>query len=155
MTQLHSAEAIAAEIKSRVDLIRIANGYETDIGVSVYQGLRRIDDEMIPCTVVIEGNDDPGPQQVNGDMQLGQKYVLFAYLPCDALHPNVAAHAAIRDLKRAVFITNGKPDRRWDRKVTEVTYLGRDIGPRTDGASFVLAAIEIEVKYVESLANPG
>lgn len=150
-----SAEAVAGEIVLRMGGITQANGFETDIGVSIHQGLRHISDDMLPCAVVIEGEDIPGDMNVKGDIELDQRYVLYGYLPCDPLDPNVAAHAAIRDMKRAIFTTNGKPDKWWGRRVREVKYLGRDIGPRTDGAAFVLAAIEIQVTYVESLANPG
>lgn len=155
MSAHHSAEAVATEIVQRLGGIAVASGCETGIGAKVYQGLRRIDDEMIPCCVVIEGDDSPGQFQLNGDLQIEQKYVLYAYLECDPLNPNVKAHAAIRDMKRALFLTDGKPDKRWARRVVEVKYLGRDIGPRTDGAKFVLAAIEVAVDYVENLANPG
>lgn len=155
MEVLSSAEAVAGEIVRRVGLITKANGCETDIGLQVFQGLRHISEDMIPCAVVIEGPDAPGDLNVRGDIELDQSYVLYGYLPCDPLHPNVAAHAAIRDLKRAIFITNGKADKWWGRLVRGVKYLGRDIGPRTDGAAFVLAAIEIQVSYVESLSNPG
>lgn len=155
MEVLSSAEDVAGEIRRRVLGITQANGYETDIGLQVFQGLRHISDDMIPCAVVIEGDDVPGDANVKGDIELDQRYVLYGYLPCDPLNPNVAAHAAIRDLKRAIFVTNGKADKWWGRLVREVKYLGRDIGPRTDGAAFVLAAIEIQVTYVESLANPG
>jgi len=152
---IHSAEAVAAEIETRISAIRTANGCETDAGATVYMGLRKIDDSMIPCTVVIEGDDIPGRGTVGTEYELEQRYVLFAYVPCNPKHPNVAAHQAIRDIKRAVFMTAGAPDSRWGRRVKAVRYLGRAIGPRTDGVGFVLAAVEIAVDYVEVLAKPN
>lgn len=151
---LTSAENVATEIVRRMKLVTVAQGAETDIGATVYQGLRRVDDSMIPCCVLIEGVDQVQGANLRADVNLDQRYVLFGYLPCDSLNPNVAAHAAIRDLKRAIFTTAGVADSRWGFKVREVSYLGRDIGPRADGAAFVLAAIEISVGYAESLANP-
>lgn len=152
---LQSAEAVAVELESRLSAIRLANGCETDIGSKIYMGLRKIDDSMIPCTVVIEGDDIPGRGTVGTEYELEQRYVLFAYSPCDPKHPNVAAHKAIRDIKRAVFLTDGKADPRWGRRVVAVRYLGRAIGPRTDGVGFVLSAVEIAVDYVEVLAKPA
>jgi hypothetical protein len=39
-------------------------------------------------------------------------------------------------------------------QVKRVEYLGRDIGPRSDGEAIVLAIIEIGVQYVENVATP-
>lgn len=154
MALLQRAEDVAAELKTRLQAVTVANGAETDIGVSVLQGRRRLDESQIPCTVIIEGNDAPDRVNVVASYQLAQQYVLMAYLPCDPDNPNIAAHKALRDLKRAVFLTNGRPDPRWGGKVKDVEYLGRDIGPREDGSAFVLALIEVAVTYVENLAAP-
>lgn len=151
---LHSAEAVAAEIKARLQTLTVAQGAETDIGTDVHMGRTKIDDSMIPCTVVIEADDQPARGRVGTQYEVTQRYVLFAYLTCDPMNPNEAAHAAIRDMKRAVFLTNGKDDVTMGGKVREVRYLGRDIGPRADGAAFVVAAMEITAEYVERLAAP-
>lgn len=156
-TLLQSAEDVAAEIVARLGTITIAQGAETDCGLVVFQGRRDVSEEMIPCSVVIEAEDTPDASRPGTLIDLAQRYVLFAYVPCDPLNPNLAAHKALRDLKRAIFRTPGEPERAWPRwggKVRKVMYLGRDIGPRSDGAAFVLATIEISVEYVEDLANP-
>lgn len=151
---LHTAEAIGDEITARLATRTIALGSETDLGLVVYRGRRHIDDSMIPCAVVIEGDDAPARSNVRTEYKIDQRYLLFAYVPCDPNHPNTAAHAAIRDMKRAVFSVGGKPDPRLGGKVRDLQYLGRDIGPRSDGSAFVLAAIELGVEYVEDLASP-
>jgi len=109
---------------------------------------------MIPCAVLLEGDDVPDRANVVTSYNLVQRYVLLAYVPCELDHPNRAAHAAIRDMKRAMFLTGGKPDPYWGRSIKSIEYLGRDIGPRADGEKFVLAIIEVAVTYVENLAAP-
>lgn len=151
---LHTAEAIGTEISARLATRTVAQGAETDLGAKAYRGRRHIDDTMIPCVVVIEGDDVPARGNVKTNYKLDQRYVLFAYVPCDPDNPNDAAHAAIRDMKRALFNTNGARDTTLGGKVKDIVYLGRDIGPRADGASFVLAALEVGVEYVEDVANP-
>jgi hypothetical protein len=151
---LHSAEAVGTELSTRLAACTTALGAETDLGAKVYRGRRHVDDTMIPCCVVIEGDDVPARGNVKTDYRLDQRYVLFAYVPCDPDHPNDAAHAAIRDMKRALFNTNGVPDSKLGGKARDVEYLGRDIGPRADGAAFVLAALEVGVEYAENVANP-
>lgn len=154
-TSLHTADEIGTELSARLATRTVAQGAETDLGAKVYRGRRRIDDTMIPCAVVIEGDDVPARGgNVKTDYKLDQRYVLFSYVACDPDNPNDAAHAAIRDMKRALFNTNGQPDTKLGGKVRDIVYLGRDIGPRSDGAAFVLAAIEIGVEYVENVAAP-
>ena len=154
MSLLLTAETIAAELVARMATLTVAQGAETDVGTRVLQGKRSIDKSQIPCVVIIEGEDMPESINARTDYQIDQRYALLAYLPCSVDNPNTAAHAAIRDLKRAVFRTGDRPDVKWGGKVKAVEYLGRDIGPRADGEAFVLAIVEIGVTYVENVANP-
>lgn len=152
MTQsLHAAEDVAAEVHARVATCTIAQGAETNLAATVYDGRRHVDDTMIPCVAIIEADDTPKRVRLRDEYEISQRYVMFAYVSCDPDHPNRAAHKAIRDLKRALF---KEGDGRFGGKVVAVEYIGRDIGPRADGASFVVAAIEIMVTFVEKLSSP-
>lgn len=151
---LHNAEAIGALVKQRLETRTIAQGAETDLGTVVYLGRRHVSDDMLPCTTLIEGPDEPGGgRPVNGDYEITQRYIAFAYVPCDSNAPNTAAHAAIRDIKRALFRTpdGSKPDPNLGGQVRHLRYLGRDIGPRADGAAFVVVGVEFEASYVERM----
>jgi hypothetical protein len=154
---LQSADLVAQEIASRMARITVALGAETDIGTTVFRGRRKIDDEMIPCSVLIEGEDAPhgtAGRTVTIDQRVVQRYVLIGYAKCDADNPNDVAHRIIRDLKRSIFRTNGIGSRNLGGTVKDVSYRGRDIGPRADGVAIVMAIIEIDVDYNEDLANP-
>lgn len=150
---LQSAEQISDAVVARVQACTLANGAETDLGRVVYRGRRVIDDDMIPCAVILEG-EDRVEEQAALNVNVKQQYLIYAYVPADPANPNVAAHKALRDLKRAMFRTAGKPDATWGWTVKRVHYQGKDIGPRTDGAGFVLVVLDIAVEYVESLAAP-
>jgi hypothetical protein len=154
MSLLRRAEDIGLELKARLEACTLAAGAETDLGRKVYLGQTAISDDLIPCTSIIEGQDDIRKRNAAGLVVTGQSYAFLAYLPCDPDNPNAAAHKAIRDIKRAVFTTGGKPDPTWGGRVRAVEYLGRDIGARSDGAAFVLAIVEIAVEYVEDPAAP-
>lgn len=151
MTLKHKSSEIAQALYDRMANIRVANGYETDIGAKVFRGRRKIEDDSVPCGVLIEGNDSvksrPGKVPM---VELDQGYVLGGYVPCDPDHPNDAAHALIRDLKKAVFGDGGD----LGKQAIKVSYTGRDIGPRPDGVAIVMAIIEINVNYIEDLTNP-
>ena len=152
MTLLNRAEDIGLEIKSRLERCTAAAGAETDIGRVVYLGQQAISDDVIPCTSVVEGRDDVRGRNSMGQVVVGQPFALLMYLPCDPDNPTVAAHAALRDAKRAIFTTDGKRDAKWGGRVRAVEYLGKDIGARSDGAAFVLAILEVVVEYVEDPA---
>lgn len=148
-----NATQIAAEIEARIAQIRVANGYETDIGATVYRGKIAVNDDDVPCCSIIEGLDTvEGTPGRSSQWKISQAYALVGYAQCDPAHPNDTAHAVIRDLKRAIFKTDGKADATFGRKVLQVEYSGRNIGPRADGMSIVMGIVEISVQYVESLA---
>lgn len=151
---LRTGEAVAAEAVRRLKLCTISQGAETDLGVKVYQGRKKVSDDMIPCVVLIEGPDQVERTRVGTQCSIGQSFVAFAYLRCDPMDPNVTAHQAIRDIKRAMFTDAGRPDWQWGRRVPDVEYRGREIGPRADGAAFVVAAVEFAVHFVEDVAAP-
>lgn len=160
MTPLTKAGDIAEYLSTLLATITVANGFETDIGANAYRGRRDIDDEAVPCAVLIEGEDRPGDQAGRGSLKITQDYVLGGYVLCDPNNPNDAAHKVLRDLKRAVFNVP-PPDRgpsggpyTLGGRVKECRYMGRDIGPRTDGNAIVFAVIRIQVDYAETLTDP-
>ena len=150
MSVFKRAEVVAEAIGEALGRITVANGFETDIGATVYYGRTRIEDSEVPCVVVMEGNDVSEHVARQPVVQVTQRYGLVAWLPCDPEHPNRAAHAAIRDMQRAIFAA----DATFGRRATSVRYVGRNIGPRADGAPIVLALIEIDVMYPMTLSAP-
>lgn len=151
MTTYSTAAEISADIQARLEAIRTADGSETDVGRHVFRGRRNVDPDMVPCASIIEGNDTPTDRPGRlPTVAIKQRYVIGCYVPCDPDHPNDAAHAAIRDIKRAIFKGNGTLDDR----VRKVSYSGRDIGPRADGVPIVFAVVYLDVEYVEDLTNP-
>lgn len=153
MTVHTNAEEVSQEIRTRIATISVANGFESDIGVSVFDGRIAVNDSDVPCASVVEGTDDvlstPGRAAL---WKVEQHYTLVGYSPCDPAHPNAKARAIIRDLKRAIFKTNGKADATFGGKVLEIHYKGRNVGPRADGVGIVMGVISISVIYAESLA---
>lgn len=151
MSTKQKAEDIALDIFARMQQITVANGAETDIGLKVFRGKRKVDDDEAPCCVLVEGPDTPVDRPGKlPTSTITQTYILVGYLACDADNPNDAAHKIIRDFKRAIF----KGDGTLGGAVIRANYRGRDIGPRADGVNIVTALIEITIDYVEDLTNP-
>jgi hypothetical protein len=154
MTAYVKSSEVSDEIYRRISSITKANGFETDIGLSVKRGRRKLPaEDEIPCAVIIEGPDDvedmAGKTQ-SALIKVRQAYVIDGFDTCDPEHPNDTAHAIIRDIKRAIF----SDGRTFGGKVSEVLYTGRDIGPRPDGAAFVQARVMIDASFAENLATP-
>jgi len=151
---MSKASDIAAELAARLATITKANGYNTDIGLHVFRGKRRLDEEHhLPCVVLVEGNDTPADDS-GTNASLNQRYLFEAHDACDPDHPNDKAHLIIADLKRAIFSGEPKHGLRLNGKAKQVAYKGRTIGAREDGAAIVFAGIHIDVLYTEDLANP-
>ena len=154
-TPLNSAEAIALALKARLEAVTTVAGAETDIGTRVLLGRRSTPDEtQIPCVVLLEADDIPHRRNVGTHYNVVQGFVLMAYLQCERDDPSTAAHRAIRDIKRALFRTGGKPDDTLGGQVHEVLYLGKQISPREGGQRTVVAIVEVAVQYAEDVANP-
>ena len=149
---LTRASDIAAALQARLEMCNGTAPYETEIGTRVYRGRRNVGEEVVPCTVLLEGADTAestvGRSGVTA--KIVQRYTIGAYLPCDPDNPNDAAHAAIRDIKRALFSDGG----RLGGAVHTVMYRGRDIGARADGVAIVFVTVDIDVTYIENLSNP-
>lgn len=144
-----NTEQWGAHFAERLATCTAAQGAETNLGAAVYRGRRKVSDDMMPCAVLVEGAEDRKPDQAGRSttVKLDVPYMLHAYVPCDPSNPNLAGHAAKRDLKRAVF--RGEPS-----TTRLITYHGADIAPRADGAAFVLVALAVSVEVVEDVANP-
>ena len=148
-TPFTKASDIADYLASLMAAIKIDDGFNTDIGTTVYRGRRMVDDDMVPCSVIIEGEDKPGDQVSREEIKITQNYVLGGYVRCGPDHPNDAAHKVIKDIKKVVF---GEGPRMGGR-VRAVSYVGRDIGPRADGVPIVFAVVHIAIEYAEKLSD--
>jgi hypothetical protein len=144
------ASTVATKIAERLQAISIANGYATDIGLRVYRGRRRVEDNHMPCITIVEGDDKIIDDGVQGNALLAQQYHIEAHTACDPNNPNDAAHLMIGDMKKALF----GADITFARTVRKFLYRGRMILPRDDGLAVVAANITVEAVFPESLANP-
>lgn len=155
---LNRARDVALHINSLLQQITVANGYETDIGIKVFRGKRKVDDRSVPCGVLLEGDDAPGGTQGDGGQVVTQSYVLGGYAPCDPDHPNDTAHKIISDLKKAVFqrvdltkVESIQGTTTFGGRVKNVVYAGRNIGPMAESSAVVFGVIHIDVTFVERL----
>lgn len=148
---------IIEALRDRLSLIRIANGYASDIGATVFRGRRSISLDHLPCCSIMEAEDEI-EKQSPGTGAVHTAPVVFATLPvtieahatCDPDHPNVTAHALVADIKRAIF----SGDLTFGNLATHTQYIGRNVGDRESGTDVAFAQVLIKIGCVEDLANP-
>lgn len=153
------ASELAAAIATRISEIRTSNGYSTNIGQTVFRGRATLVEENLPAAVLVEGDDKVLDAASHGNMpaslkssmvKLSQRYIVEGHTVCDPDNPNDAAHLILADLKKAIF----KGDKTFGGVVKTLTYVGRNIGRREDGASLIAASVVFDAQFVEDLANP-
>lgn len=143
-------DKIAAEFSARLAQITVANGYQTDIGLRVFDGRRHLDETHMPCVVIVADDDDPaGMQPPNA--KTAMPWLLEGHMACDPDHPNVAGRKIVADLKKAVFSGDMMFG---DKRVLACRYGGRSIAPRADGLSLVSANILVVIEVIEDMAAP-
>jgi hypothetical protein len=144
------ASDLALEVSSRLSAITVANGYATDIGLSVKRGKRRLAIEDVPVLVLLEG-DDRAEARTRRTAKLAQQYTAEGHMECaDPDNPNDTAHLMLADIKRAVF----SGDYRFENRVAELNYIGRAIGAREDGTNICFASVTFELVFSEDLTAP-
>jgi len=148
---------IIEALRDRLSLIRIANGYATDIGRMVFRGRRNISEDMLPCCTIIEAEDEIERQKPRSGLDHtfplafeSLPVTIEAHGPCDADHPSIAAHDMVRDIKRAIF----SGDLLFGGLAIATQYIGRTVGDREPGTSIAVGQVMIKIDCVEDLADP-
>lgn len=141
---------IAAALQTRLETIRLANGYPLDLGANVYRGRAGIARCAIPALSLFELEDQVEEQKHDAIVHLLLPIVIEAVAPCSPDHPARAAHDCIAAIKRAIF----SGDQTWGGLATHTRYIGRNITPPEPGTSIVTATVEIRIGCVENLADP-
>ena len=154
MKPLESPEEVSDAIEARIATITVANGYETDIGLKLLVGKRRLPaEDEAPCANIIDFAQTP-KDLAKGNMTdafVEQRFVVVGTAACtDKDHPNRTGHALMRDIKRAIW----KDGTTLGDKVKAVRFTGSDMGARPEGGDFMQAAVSFVVEYVERLAGP-
>lgn len=145
------AADIAALVAARVATIKVVNGFNTDIGLRVFRGRMSLNVKDLPCVILVEEADTV--EEVKGTkVRLTQRYVIEGHDNCDPEHPNDRAHLILKDIKRAIF--GGDLSFNGALRPNDLAYAGRSIAAREDGTSICAASIEIDLTYVEDLADP-
>lgn len=149
---MSKASTLAERISTRIAQITIVNGYSTDIGLKVFRGKGKLDENDLPCVVLVEG-EERVEDSTETQYKARQRFTLEGHDLCDPDNPNDKAHMIIADLKRAIF----DGDRTFDgivRPRTGLRYAGRRIATRDDGARIIAASIDFDCEVAESLTEP-
>jgi hypothetical protein len=132
MTVHTNAEEVSQEIRTRIATISVENGFETDIGVSVFDGRIAVNDSDVPCASVVEGTDDraratPGRSAL---WKMEQGYTLVGYSPGAIRRTRTPkAHASDpRSKARDLQDEQARPTPRSVERCWRSDYKGRNVG---------------------------
>lgn len=153
---MSKASQLAAAINARISAITVANGYNTDIGATVYRGKRTANEDKVPFAFIIEG-DDQVIEQTNMTARVVIAYAVEGHATCDPDNPNDTVHLIVADLKKAIFggdVTFGGLLRQRPGTEPTLKYQGRTVGEREDGAKVVGAGVMFSCEILEDLPNP-
>ena len=147
---------LTLKICDRLAAIKIADGWLTDIGTTVFRGKMDLDVSELPCTVLANGDDNTIEQQ-NMQARLHLRFVAEGHMFCDQNNPTDAVLDMSEDLKKAIFGGDSSYDgiiRPSQNKTPGLRYIGRTIGTRESGSNAVSAGITFDCEIVENLNNP-
>ena len=157
MTAISKAHEITLAFATQLGRITVSNGFQTDIGLRVFRGRRKVDITELPCVVLIEGDNEVIKRRGPGapEVIIRQEYAIEAHLQVsDPDHPNDAGHAAKADIKRGLF------EPVWWRAAglisarNGLSFEGDVILPREDGAAIVSTVVGVSFEYHEDVSAP-
>lgn len=153
MKPLESPEAVSDTLEARIAQITVANGYETDIGLNVLVGKRKLAaDDEIPCANIIDFAQNPKDLTKGAatDAYVEQRFLVVGTAACeDKDRPNATGHKILRDIKKAIW----KDGTTWGGLVGQIKFTGSDMGMRPEGGDFMQGAVSLTVSYVERLGG--
>ncbi|WP_042886357.1 hypothetical protein [Cupriavidus necator] len=144
---------ILLALKERLQSIRTADGYATDIGARVYLGREFGNDEQdpVPLSSLHDGSGESkdATRPHAGTNTWARSFVIEGFDTCDPDNPLIKAHAMIADIKRAVFKDGGL-----DGRVMNLRIVGDRAMPRGAGTKTVCAQVLGVVEYLEKPTAP-
>lgn len=108
---MNRVEALLAEMEGRLSAITRANGYETDLGKSLYPPGAFLDEEDAPCIGLFESIPDAqdgvswlAAGKIDSDeVDFVLPWAVRAYVPRGGDAPRTVAYRAMRDILKALF----------------------------------------------------
>ena len=158
---LSKRQQIIAALKARAAEIQIANGYQTDAGLTVHYGYRRpaLADTM-PRIGLVSGELEPTDPINQGDVVVRLHWPVW-FIGIDRVDAGAddaldKAEAILSDLKRAVFLEDRTLEGvlLTNRNVGDILYGGETVIDREDGGHYVQCAVCALVTFVEGYGVP-
>jgi hypothetical protein len=142
---------VIKEIQTALEVISIANGYQTDAGLRVSRGRKRISrDETFPLISIHEGEEEVVKSVGVSVVQLRLPVTVEGFVESDLANPLDSAHPLLADIKKSLF-----PALIQNRgSIINVNYLGRVIDPPEDGSRYSSVSVHLAVEWGEELSNP-
>lgn len=147
MTQeLSIAERIVEVILCRLRGIRIADGFRTDAGLRVFDSVRSVDQNQLPCIVVFDGAENAtnsaGGRSYDNTLQI----IVEGRAEANKDATGKILRMLKADIKTAVLVDGDE--------IGAVSYFGTEPTSRQDGDISESALLTFVVAFKEGRGNP-
>lgn len=152
---MNEAKTILEYVRDRLELIQVANGYNTDAGLAVLLGESvNLGPDDANSALLIELGDDVPPEHGFGDhsgesLGVGLPVSIHGYVRSDIDAPYLAREALIVDIKKAVELADA-----WPASVKSVERAGTRRFDREEGTDPVGGSVDYGIVYVETWGAP-
>lgn len=146
---------------ARLQLIAVANGYNTDAGATVLHGRRVLEPDQLPAIVVFEGDETatatPAGAPANGNtesMRIALELNVEGYTRALPTVEGPGLSLLKADIKRAALKYSESSLADVGGVIGPVTYLGAAPLIRADGTAVEGVAVRFSVALIEGYGNP-
>jgi hypothetical protein len=155
---MRTTEDVTNQVVALLDRIRQMNGFNTDIGLKIFNNRTKpVGDDEPPCIVLLEGDERVEATNMRRDLngteiaclaKVVQPYVVIAWDKCDPDSPGISANKMQRDIGKALFAAGDKLGTMSD---VEIKYTGKDTGSRADGVALVTTVFMFDAKFIKRI----
>ena len=145
---------ITTALADRLALARVANGYITDVGATVYQGQLRGGAIQAPCIYLLPGRTAPGKPLMKGVKEKQRAYEIRGFVDSNdhkALSDVALVDLIAWDIERAVELITD----RLGGLIDSIRWTGEQPGFREEGGTLVGAGVTYDIVYRTTLADPS
>jgi hypothetical protein len=143
-------QRIVAVLRGRLEEIKAAGGYRSDLGDHVYVGrVELAPDDELPAATLLPGT--PTATAQGRQINLQWPMTVQALTTADPDDPLGPAEVLLADLKQALF----RPaDTTLGGLAVDALYIGESLLDRDEGGQRVGAQVQLAVNYIETYGDP-
>lgn len=150
------AKRIVQTLATRLGVVQVANGYNTDAGLRVFRGRRSFDASTVTLPVLSVWNPESEPDEMYHAERLDMtaSVVVEGFAVADVNAPNDTAQDLLGDIKQALFLHETTADQTVNGLAVQIRFRGEVTQVPEEGATVVSVLVRADVFYPELHGDP-